>query len=73
MAGPSPAGYNRNVKRETGVSALVQVVVVSALVGGGVFLYWKFQSEEKRIMDLAVAAKELTGGDDAPALLKAKK
>lgn len=73
MAGPSPGGYNRNVKRETGVSALVQVVVVSALVAGGVFLYWKFQSEEKRIMDLAVSAKELTGGDDAPALLKAKK
>ena len=73
MAGPTPAGYTRNVKRETGISALVQVILVSALVGGGVFIYWRFQSEEKRVMDLAVSAKELTGGDDAPALLKAKK
>lgn len=73
MAGPAPGGYTRNVKREGAGSALIQVVLVGGLVAGGVFFYAKTQGENKRIMDLAVAAKEKTEGDDAPALLEAKK
>lgn len=73
MAGPTPGGYTRNVKREGAGSALVQVVIVGAIVGGGVFMYARHQNENKRVMDLAVAAKEKTEGDDAPALLEAKK
>lgn len=73
MAGPAPGGYTRNVKREGAGSALIQVVVVGALVAGGVFFYAKTQGENKRVMDLAVSAKEKTEGDDAPALLEAKK
>jgi tetratricopeptide (TPR) repeat protein len=73
MAGPTPAGYQRNVKREGAGSALIQVVIVGALIGGGVFFYAKTQNENKRVMELAVAAKEKTEGDDAAALLEAKK
>jgi tetratricopeptide (TPR) repeat protein len=67
------AGPNRTVKKEGALSALVQVVVVGAAVGGGLFAYAKIQGEEKRVMELAVKAKESTEGDDAPALLKAQK
>jgi tetratricopeptide (TPR) repeat protein len=66
------SGYQRNVKREGAGSALVQVIVVSALVAGTVFVYAKRQGAEKEILDLAVRAKEKTAGDDAPALLAAK-
>ena len=69
MAGP----YNRNVKRGGAGSALIQILIVAALVGGGVFVYARKQADTKRTMDLAVAAKEKTEGDDAPALLEAKK
>jgi predicted Zn-dependent protease len=72
MAGPAPGGYDRNVKREGAGSALIQVVIVGALVAGGVFFWSKTKGEDKRIMELAVAAKEKTAGDDAPALLEAK-
>jgi hypothetical protein len=67
------AGPNRPVKKEGALSALIQVVVVGAAVGGGLFAYAKIQGEEKRVMELAVKAKESTEGDDAPALLKAQK
>lgn len=67
-----PGGYNRNVKRESGASAIVQIVVVAGLVGGAVFGWSRFSGEKERVAKLAVAAKEATAGDDAPALLKAK-
>jgi tetratricopeptide (TPR) repeat protein len=74
MAEPAPAGgYTPKMKRESAGSALVQVVLVGAIVAGGVFFYAKTQSEKKRVMDLAVKAKEATGADDAPALLKAQR
>ena len=74
MAGPSPAGgYSRNVKRESAGSALIQVIIVGAIVGAGVFFYARHQREEARVMELAVKAKEATAADDAPALLKAQK
>lgn len=65
-------GYTVNTKRESGASALVQILVVAGLVGGGVFGWSKISGEKKRVAELAVKAKEATGGDDAPALLKAK-
>jgi tetratricopeptide (TPR) repeat protein len=61
------------VKRESGVSALIQVVLVAAVVGGAVFGWWKFAGEKKRIADLAVTAKQATEGDDSMSLLKAQK
>jgi tetratricopeptide (TPR) repeat protein len=67
-----PSGYSVNTKRESGASALVQILVVAGLVGGGVFGWAKFSGEKKRVADLAVKAKEATEGDDAPALLKAR-
>lgn len=65
-------GYQRNVKREGAGSALIQVIIVAALVTGGVIFYAKRQNAEKAVMDSAVKAKEKTAGDDAPALLEAK-
>ncbi len=69
----TPTGYTRNVKKEGAGSAIVQIVVVAGLVAGGVFAYGKVQGERKRVMDLAVAAKEATEGDGGPALLAAIK
>jgi tetratricopeptide (TPR) repeat protein len=66
------SGYTVNTKRESGASALVQILVVAGLVGGAVFGWSKISGEKKRVAELAVKAKEATGGDDAPALLKAK-
>jgi tetratricopeptide (TPR) repeat protein len=66
------SGYTVTTKRESGASALVQIVVVTALVGGGVFGWSKISGEKQRVAELAVKAKEATGGDDAPALLKAR-
>ena len=65
--------YKGNNKGESGTSALVQIVIVLAVVAGGLFGYWKYTSEQKRVADLAVKAKEATEGDDSTALLKAKK
>lgn len=65
-------GYQRNVKREGAGSAIVQVIVVAAIVTGGVVFYAKRQGAEKEVLDLAVKAKEKTAGDDAPQLLEAK-
>jgi tetratricopeptide (TPR) repeat protein len=67
-----PGGYNRDVKRESGASAFVQIAVVTGLVGAAVFGWWKVSSERERVAKLAIEAKEATAGDDAPALLKAK-
>ncbi len=64
--------YQRNVKREGAGSAIIQVVVVAAVVAGGVLIYAKSQGAQKEILDLAVKAKEKTAGDDAPQLLEAK-
>jgi tetratricopeptide (TPR) repeat protein len=66
------SGYTVNTKRESGASALVQILVVAGLVGGAVFAWAKVSGEKKRVAELAVQAKEATGGDDAAALLKAK-
>ena len=68
-----PGGYNRNVKRDSGVSAIVQIVGAAVVVGAAVFGWAKFSGEKERVAKLAVAAKEATAGDDAPSLLKAKK
>src|SRR5947207_5935426 len=54
-------------------SAIIQVVIVAALVAGGVFVYARRQTDIKQTMEAAKAAKEKTEGDDAPALLAAKK
>jgi tetratricopeptide (TPR) repeat protein len=62
-----------NVKRESGLAALLQVLVVAAVVGGAVFGWWKVSAEKKRVADLAVNAKQATEGDDSPSLLKAQK
>jgi tetratricopeptide (TPR) repeat protein len=67
-----PSGYTVNTKRESGASALIQIVLVAALVGGAVFAWSKISGEKERVALLAVKAKEATEGDDAPALLKAK-
>ncbi len=64
---------SRPPKRQSAVSSIIQVVIVAALVGGGLFVYSRRQAETKRVMDLAVSAKEKTEGDDAPALLEARK
>jgi tetratricopeptide (TPR) repeat protein len=62
-----------NVKRESGLSALIQIIVVGAVVGGAVFGWWKYAGEKKRIAELAVTAKQATEGDDSMSLLKAQK
>jgi tetratricopeptide (TPR) repeat protein len=64
-------GYNRNQKKESGAAAIVQVILVAGLVAGGVFGWWKFSGEKKRVADLAVAAKQKTEADDHVALLEA--
>ncbi len=66
-------GYKGNVKRESGVAALLQVILVSGLVVAAVFGWWKFAGEKKRVADLAVAAKQKTEADDHIALLAAEK
>src|SRR3954471_1810473 len=60
-------------KRQGAGGAIIQVVIVAALVGGGVFIYAKRQADTKHTLELAKAAKEKTEGDDAQALLEAKK
>ena len=72
MAEPA-GGYTPNRKRETAGSAIVQIIVVGALVAGSVAFYAKRQAQDKDILERAVRAKEATEGDDAAALLKAKK
>jgi len=67
----SNAGYNRNAKKESGLAAIVQVVLFAAVVAAGVFGWWKFSGEKKRIADLAVAAKQKTEADDHVALAAA--
>jgi hypothetical protein len=62
-----------NGKRESGLAALIQVLVVAGIVGGAVFGWWKVSTEKKRIAELAVSAKQATEGDDSPSLLKAQK
>jgi tetratricopeptide (TPR) repeat protein len=60
------------MKRESGLSALIQVLVVAVLVGGAVFGWWKVSAEKKRVAELAVSAKQATEGDDAVPLLTAQ-
>ena len=72
MAEPA-GGYTPNRKRETAGSAIVQIIVVGALVAGSVAFYAKRQAQDKDILERAVRATEATEGDDAAALLKAKK
>lgn len=68
----SNAPYSVAQKKESGLAALIQIIVVAAVVGGAVFGWWKFSSEKKRVAELAVKAKEATAGDDAMALLTAE-
>ena len=68
-----PGGYDRNVKRESAASALVQVAVALVVVGLGVFFYARSATEKERVATLAKSAMEAALGDDAFALLKAKK
>lgn len=65
--------YSRNVKKESGGAAIVQVIIVAGLVAAAVFGWWKFSGEKKRVADLAVAAKQKTEADDHVALIAAEK
>ncbi|HEY4223376.1 MAG TPA: tetratricopeptide repeat protein, partial [Myxococcota bacterium] len=61
------------MKKEGAGSAIIQIVIVAAVLGGGIAFYAHRQTDAKHLMDVAVAAKEKTQGDDAPALLEARK
>ncbi len=72
---PLQAGgmYKREVKRESPVMAIVQIVLGVAVVGGGLFAYKQYVDERKRVADLITEARQVARGDDAPQLLEAKK
>jgi tetratricopeptide (TPR) repeat protein len=64
--------YDPQMKRESGISAFIQVAIVAILVGGALFWYYQDAQEKKRVNELSKKAFEAKAGDDAPALLKAK-
>lgn len=65
--------YQRNVKRESPVSAIIQIVIAIALAAGGLYWYWGHTEKQKAVAELEKKAKEAQRADDAPALLEAKK
>jgi tetratricopeptide (TPR) repeat protein len=60
------------VKRESGLSALIQVLVVGAVVVGSLVGWYKYSSRKKEIADKAIAARQASEGDDAPSLFRGK-
>ncbi len=68
----APQGYQRNVKREGPVSAILQILIVLGAVGTGLWFYKQHADERKRIADLVTEARTAQQGDDAAALLDAK-
>lgn len=65
--------YQRNVKRESPVSAIVQIVLAIGIAVGGLYWYWGHVEKQKEVAKLHKEAKEAQKADDAPALLEAKK
>lgn len=66
-------GYSRETKRESPVAALLQILVALAAAGGLLFWYYGNVQTKKAVADLRAKAIEAARGDDAPALLAAKK
>lgn len=64
-------GYSRGAKRESPISALLQILVAVAAAGGLLFWYYGNVQKKKAVADLRTQANEAARGDDAPALLAA--
>ena len=65
--------YQRNEKRESAGSAIVQIAVALAAALGVLFWYANEVEKQKAVAELKKNAKEAAKADDAPALLAAKK
>ncbi|MCP4499636.1 MAG: tetratricopeptide repeat protein [Deltaproteobacteria bacterium] len=68
----TPTGYQAGTKREGAGSALVQIILVGALAGGGLFFYKGTVKEKERISNLSREARTAARQGDAPGLLEAK-
>lgn len=69
----APKPYEPELRRESVVSAALQVAVVLGATVGALYMYNEHVTEKKRVHDLANKAAEARLGDDAPSLLEAKK
>jgi tetratricopeptide (TPR) repeat protein len=68
----APAGYQAGGRREGFGSAMIQIVIVLALVLGGLWFYWQKVQVDKSIDEIKKTAIELKKGDDVLGLLEAR-